>query len=112
MHIAITTCSRKPTSLLALSEAAQTNIPHIMFCCCLNIQSRNLLIPYSPIDVLRYYFYVDHFADFSLKREQREHKNAEIENVEEILCEALHGRTTSGVYCILHCCRSRSKSTR
>lgn len=72
MHIAITTCSRKPTSLLALSEAAQTNIPHIVFLCCLNIQSRNLLIPYSPIDVLRYYFYVDHFADFSLKREQRE----------------------------------------
>lgn len=53
MHIAITTCSRKPTSLLALSEAAQTNIPHIVFCCCLNIQSRNLLIPYSPIDVLK-----------------------------------------------------------
>ena len=72
MHIAITTCSRKPTSLLALSEA-QTNIPHILFlyCCCLNIQSQNLLIPYSPIDVLRYYFYVDHFTDFSLKREQR-----------------------------------------
>lgn len=89
---------------------------HVLLC--FNFQSQNLLIPYSlrqsmffVIILCRSLQIFFHSLSFTLMLTTAEERSTKLfgnEIVEEILCETLHGRTTSGVYCILHCCRSRS----
>lgn len=115
LHISIITCSREPTSLLALSALSHI-FRDFMFMLMIFEKKKNLLwfhiLAMSMFELL---FYVDHcwfFPQSQWERENTKLPRMKSKRKKSIYCVKHYIVARVGVYCILHWRRSRSSSSR